>query len=273
MIAQIDSPAKPSPQQRIKELQKSVSASRLNCWQTCRLKFFFRYVLQIKKAKPAALFMGSMFHSVMQAWNLARWREGRVDAAKLKQQLDQDWQSEQSKEPVRWEEQEEPQSKQETWSMFETYLQHTPIALDEKPEAVEVSTEADLSHHGLPKLVGVIDLVRQGGRIVDFKTSSTTPNPEKVEHLHETQLSSYAVLYRDAVGRKEGGLELHHLVKLKTPKLVVNSFPPMTQNQEARLFRIMESYLNGLDNEDFIPSPSPMSCSCCEYFNECRRWS
>jgi len=147
------------------------------------------------------------------------------------------------------------------------------ISLDEKPEAVDVSMEADLSHHGLPKLIGIIDLVRKGGRIVDFKTSSTTPNPEKVEHLHETQLSSYAVLYRDAVGKKESGLELHHLVKLKTPKLVVSSFPPMTESQKTRLFRIMESYQEGVERRDWIPSPSPMTCACCEYFNECRKWS
>ena len=35
----------------VSTLQKTVSASRLNCWLQCRLKFFFRYVLKIAKPK------------------------------------------------------------------------------------------------------------------------------------------------------------------------------------------------------------------------------
>jgi putative RecB family exonuclease len=163
--------------------------------------------------------------------------------------------------------------KQTSWGLLEMYFRNTPIPIDEKPEAVEVPVEADLVKHGLPVLIGVIDLVRKAGRIVDFKTTGQTPNPDKANHLNEMQMSCYSVLYREAAGKTESGLELHHLVKLKTPKLVLTSMEPMTQAQETRLFRIMESYVNGLDRQDWIPSPSPMSCSCCEFFNECRRWS
>ena len=125
---------------------------------------------------------------------------------------------------------------------------------------------------GLPKLVGIIDLVRAGGRIVDFKTSGQTPDAEKVEHIHETQLSCYSVLYRDATGKKESGLELHHLVKLKKPKVVVTPLVPMTETRQARLFRAIESYLDGLARRDFVPSPG-LHCSRCEFFNECRDWN
>lgn len=65
-------------------------------------------------------------------------------------------------------------------------------------------------------LVGIIDLVRPGGKIVDFKTSSTTPQPDRSSHQNELQLTCYGVLYREATGVMESGFELHHLVKLKT---------------------------------------------------------
>jgi hypothetical protein len=39
----------------IETLQKTVSASRLNCWLSCRFKFFFRYVQQIPKPKTPPL--------------------------------------------------------------------------------------------------------------------------------------------------------------------------------------------------------------------------
>lgn len=69
----------------------------------------------------------------------------------------------------------------------------------------------------------------------------------------------------------ESSLQLHHLVKLRNPKIVVTHLPPMSVPQQTRLFRQMEAYLRGLDRRDFIPSPG-MQCSSCEFFNECRHW-
>ena len=119
---------------------------------------------------------------------------------------------------------------------------------------------------------GVLDLVRSGGRIVDFKTTGKTPDASSTAHQHEVQTSSYSLLYRDATGRKESGVELHHLVKLKQPKLIVTSMPPMTEQQQNRLFKQMESYVNGVQRGDYVPCPS-YTCAGCEFINECHKWS
>ena len=157
--------------------------------------------------------------------------------------------------------------------MLKTYFDQTPIPPNERPEGVEVEVEADLGKHGLTKLVGIIDLVRAGGRIVDFKTTGQTPSPDRAIHQNEVQLSCYAILYRDATGRREQKLELHHLVKLKTPKVAVTTIGPMLEYQQKKLFKLIESYLKGIAEEDFVPSPNPMSCACCEFYRECRSWS
>ena len=209
-------------------------------------------------------------HAILQAWNMARWK-GQAFSSELFQALfEKDWRDRQVRSAIQWDE-EENEHKDGTWKLLQMYFAETPIAANERPEAVEVPMEAQLPG-GLPKLVGIIDLVRSGGRIVDFKTSGQTPNAEKVEHLHETQLSCYSTLYRDATGKNESGLELHHLVKTKTPKVVVTPLAPMTEMQQAKLFRSIESYLDGLSRKDFVPSPG-LHCSSCEYFNECRRWN
>jgi len=117
-----------------------------------------------------------------------------------------------------------------------------------------VPVETDLHHHGLPTLIGVLDLV-QASKIIDYKTSGQTPNAEKVAHTTEVQTNIYAVLYRDATGKRENGIELHHLVKLKNPKLVITALEPMSGQQQTRLFRLLEAYVHGLDMRDFIPSP------------------
>jgi CRISPR/Cas system-associated exonuclease Cas4 (RecB family) len=266
-------PVRASGPELIPTLLQRVSASRLQTFHQCRLKFYFRYVLKLKKPKTAALHVGTSVHHVLQCWNRARWKRDLIDLEKLRVEFARAWVEDQTKEPVTWDRETPEASEMETaWSLVRTYLAQTPIPLEERPEAVEVAVEADLSSHGLPLLVGFIDLVRSGGRIVDYKTAGQTPNADRAEHLHELQLSCYGLLYRDATGQKEGGFELHHLVKLKTPKLVLSQMQPMSEQQESRLFRLIESYVTGVQRQDWVPNPNVMSCACCEYFNECRNW-
>ena len=259
--------AVPTHAEIIGHLQKEVSPSRLNLFLQCRLKFWFRYIAGLIKPKTAALHVGSAVHSVLKAWNKARWKSHPLALKELYDEFSKVW----AEDPVQWEPGEEDDEKKTGWRLVETYIRESKIPESLKPDAVEVSVEADLRQHGLPKLIGILDLV-QSGTIVDYKTSSQTPNAEKVAHTNEVQISSYAVLYREATGKRETGIELHHLVKLKNPKLVITTLEPMSEQQQTRLFHLMEAYVDGLDRRDFIPSPG-LQCMSCEFFNECRQWS
>ena len=263
--------AAPAPTEKeiIGHLQKKVSASRLTLFLQCRLKFFFRYVAGIVKAKTAALHVGSAVHAVLKAWNKARWKNQPLTLKELHDEFSKAW-ADVGDQSVRWETGEEAEEKQTGWRLVETYIRESNIPANSKPEAVEVPVETDLHQHGLPTLIGVLDLV-QAGKIIDYKTTGQTPNAEKVAHTNEVQTSIYAVLYREATGKRETGIELHHLVKLKNPKLVITALEPMSDQQHTRLFRLMEAYVHGLDVRDFIPSPG-LQCVGCEFFNECRAW-
>ena len=260
-----------SPAERLEYLRATISASRLACWAQCRLKFFFRYVLQLVTPPSPALHIGSVVHGVLQRWSLARWRHEDYGLESLEAEYQQQWAERQQDTVIPWKDNEESE-RSSAWNTLHHYLENSPIPAEECPEAVEVRAEADLSRHGLPTLIGFMDLVRPGGVIVDFKNTGKTPKSEQVLHQHETQLSCYGVLYRDATDQREGGFELHHLVRTKTPKVIVTEAPAMTDAQESRLFRSIESYLNGLDREDFVPSPG-FGCAACEYFDQCRRWT
>ena len=250
-------------------LTNVVSASRLNCFHTCRLKFYFRYVMEMVKPATAALFVGKAVHAALQQWSTARWRGQPHDAESLKAGFLMNWITGQEDAPVAWDAGEEDEQQEKAWSLVDMYLRDTPIPSEEKPEAVEVRVEADLAKHGLPSLVGIIDLVRPGGWIVDFKTSAATPNAEHVIHRNETQLTAYGILYEEATGKKEAGFQLHHLVKTKVPKLVVNEAPATTENQKTKFFRLIESFVDGVEREDYVPSPG-LQCAACEFFNACR---
>jgi CRISPR/Cas system-associated exonuclease Cas4 (RecB family) len=256
---------------RIEELQRTVSASRLGLWQQCRLKFYFKYVLQVQKPPTGARHIGRVVHSVLQAWNKARWRKEALVEARFRGVFDQQWAEEQKEVPIKWAGEEEKE-RSGAWALLSMYFAQTPIPAAEKPEAVEVPAEADLGSHGLPRLIGILDLVRSGGRIVDFKTAAKTPADETAIHVHETQTSCYSVLYRESTGNEESGVELHYLIKTKIPKLAVIELQPMSEKKQSRLFRNMEAYVEGVGRRDFVPSPGFLCCAC-EYFNECRRWT
>ncbi len=253
----------------VDELLRSVSASRLGTFQSCRLKFYFQYVQGLSSDKSPARLIGSAVHQVLRRWNLARWRKQPITTDHLRQEVASFWDAEAN---ANWNPIERQEHENQAWSLIDTYLAQTPIPPNESAEGVEVPVEADLTSIGLTRLVGILDLVRPGGKIVDFKTAAQTPN-DKAVHLHEGQLSVYGVLYRESTGKKESGFELHHLVKLKTPKLVVVTAPAMTEQQRTRLFKQIESYLAGVSRQDWVPAPNPMACACCEFFNDCRRWS
>ncbi len=253
----------------IDELKTTVSASRLNSWLRCRLHFYFKYVRRISKPPTTAAFVGKVIHAVLQQWNLARWKNEPFVLNHYRSVFEDHWLAEQNDMAIGWNGDEEEHSNS-AWNCLEQYFKHTPILADERPEAVEVPVEAEFDD--LPRLIGIIDLVRSGGRIVDFKTAAKTPDSRQVAHHHEVQASCYALLYRHCTGHKESDIELHHIVKTKVPKVIVTPLGPMTSLQEGRLYRLIESYLDGLDRRDFVPSPG-FQCAGCEFFEECRQWT
>lgn len=261
--------AEHSEKDLINELQQTVSASRLGLFLQCRLKWFFRYVLKLRKPKTPPLHLGSAVHTVLKSWNKARWLEQPLTLKQAHDAYTQAW-ADTSEGSVNWEPEEEEADKTTGWRLCETYLRESHVPADVKPDAVEVPVEADLRQHGLPKLRGILDLVQQR-QIIDYKTASSTPNAAKVAHANEIQISSYGILYRHNTGNHEEGIQLHHLVKTKNPKVVITTMPPMSQQQETRLYRQMEAYLDGLQQQHFIPSPG-MHCAGCEFFSECQAW-
>ena len=208
MNSLVDDPplaAPPTQADIIAQLQQSVSPSRLTLFQSCRLKFFFRHVLRLQKPKMAALHVGVAVHQVLRAWNRARWRQEIPSPHLMYAAYTAAWIAGQVDEPVDWESPvEEEEQKQVGWRLLDTFFRESTLRSTDKPDGVEVAVEADLSAHGLPRLVGVLDLV-QDGRIIDFKTASQTPSPEKAALLHATQVAAYSLLYRENTGKNGNG--------------------------------------------------------------------
>src|SRR5438874_4113291 len=93
----------PEGQRTIAELTRTVSASRLSTWQRCRLQFYFRYVAGIQKSPTPALHIGTTVHTVLQQWNLGRWRGRHLEAQELEDIFSRAWTVWQDGEQIDWE--------------------------------------------------------------------------------------------------------------------------------------------------------------------------
>jgi len=269
------------PPIRDDDVLKYISASRLKTWQTCRRQFFFRYVERIETPTAPALFVGQQVHEILRIWNWARWKGEPLDREQLQAGLDESWANGLAEAgtpiPIPWKKDgDEAKAKAQTWALLEAYFDEPPFDPAEKPEGVEVHVECGLgpgaNANGLPPLVGIIDLVRPGGKIIDFKTAARSPSPRIAALQHGTQLACYALLLRAATGETESGLELHHLIKTKVPKIIITKLGPMNPAQESHLFFLIDDYLEGIANERWVPSPG-QHCAWCDYAVECRAMS
>src|SRR5262245_12475717 len=86
------------------ELLATISASRLGTWLGCRLKFYFRYALGLTKSTTAARHVGSVTHSVLQQWSLARWRRAPLVGEMVEAVFEQAWSTANEGEQIKWDE-------------------------------------------------------------------------------------------------------------------------------------------------------------------------
>ncbi len=262
-------PGRPVPGNPEDGVLRYLSASRLKCWQSCRRQFYYRYVVRIETPTAPALFVGQAVHELLRLLNWKRWKDEPHDEAWLREELDRYWEREAPVARVAWKDAaEEEKDRAQAWSLVETYLAQCPVDPTEKPEGVEVQVECELGS-GRPPLVGILDLVRAGGMVTDYKTAARSPGEFMATLQHATQLACYALLYRASTDRTERGFQLIHLIKTKEPKIEVHSLGPMTPVQEAQLFFLIDDYLDGIAAERWIPSPG-QHCSWCDYADLCR---
>ena len=215
--------------------------------------------------------LGKIVHSALQQWNLWRWEKKRYTREELQSAFLTEWETELRNHPIVWKNETEQETlRNKAWDLITAYLDANIIDDDENIAGVEVRLEAKIDDD-LPPIIGIVDLVREGGRIVDFKTAAKSPTQNSIAHTHGTQLGIYAMLYRHCTGAKEGGIELHHLVKTKTPKIVVSEIPPMQDREIENVTKLMHTYVNAVKSEDYTASPSFL-CAGCEHLDRCKRW-
>ena len=249
---------------------ESVSASALQLYLACPLKYRFQYVDKVEKPwRAAALAFGTSVHAAVE-WFQKELMAGRSPHPEaVLAQFDADWYA-QNVEPLVFSDKDSRDSLHvKGHELLRLYLEQAngnqSVAVEQPFEVpvVDPETGEDL---GLT-LRGFLDLVEAGDVVVDLKTAARSIGVGDLErHL---QLSVYALGYLLLHGRIPT-LRLDMLLKTKVAKLE-RFTTSRSLSDLSWTARLLERAARAIEAGHFYPNPS-WRCGECEYFAHCQLW-
>ena len=248
-----------------------ISASQVNAYLACPLKYRFQYVDQIPRPwRVAAMSFGTSVHAAVEWFHRQRMGGGSPTAEQVERMFEADWYA-QNLEPLVFSDRESRDGLLEKGrAMLRLYVSEQESR--PSPAFVEQSFEVELHDPETGevfdlRLRGFIDLVEQDGTVVDLKTAGRSLEAGGLErHL---QLSCYALASLIATGSVPK-LRLDMLYKTVRPRLE-RLETSRTTTELAWTAQLIREVAIAIQTEHFYPNPS-WRCQECEYFAHCQRW-
>ncbi|MFA6348659.1 MAG: PD-(D/E)XK nuclease family protein [Candidatus Paceibacterota bacterium] len=249
-----------------------LSASQINVYLLCGLKYRFQYVDRLPKPfKSSGLAFGSVIHSTIDWFHKHRIEQRQVTLDQLYRILEADWYSQQCEEKIRFKDGEDASKLLVMARELLGLYYHSPLngmVQAELPFRVPLVNPLTGENLGAP-LDGFIDLIEANDTITEFKTSARSLDADSVDDL--LQLTTYSYAYRVLFGRDPQRLKVVNFVKTRTPKLNVLDAAARKPQDYARLFHLAKEVLRGIRSGIFFPRQS-FICNDCEYERPCGEW-
>ena len=252
------------------------SYSALNQFLKCPLQFWFERVLKLPRKKTSeAQVLGSSVHAALAVYHRNLRAGEPTPTHRLQEAFLASWDEESSRFDVLSEERRTHDDNVALGiSLIELYLKEEPpsnIVAVESPLLVPIINSAG-DYLEKPLLV-VPDLVtRQGDdslSVREIKTSGRAYSESEVAASLQPTCYGHAVHELTGI---EPTVEYTVLVKTRTPRLqkveAVRAIPDY-----HRLGDLIQAVERSIDAQSFFPVESPLNCSGCHFFRECRSWT
>ena len=256
------------------ERRDYLSYSAVRTFQSCPLKYRFRYVDGLPEAcTSSSLVFGSAIHAAIEAYFQARLVDDPLpDLDVLMASYRQYWQANQTV-PIQFGATDSPESCEQLAQRMLARFLASDLA---QPEGRIIGIEEELRGElvpGVPDLLGRVDLILETDDhvvIQDFKTARSAWSPDQAEESAE-QLLLYGDLVQRLVPGKDLKLRFAIITKAKEPKVQVldAAFDGERLDRTKQVFKTVWSAIKA---GHFYPSPSPMTCTGCGYRSACTAW-
>ncbi len=247
-----------------------VSASQINVYLMCPLKYRFAYVDQLPRPfKSVDLALGTAFHAAVEWWHKHRKNGCSPDADDVSRILAADLLA-QAEETLRFKAGKSLKDaislgKQLVTTYVKEYCGKTvhDTEVSFRVPLVDLDTGEELE---LP-LVGYFDLLEEDDTVVETKTAARAYDQLKI--LNHLQLTAYGYAYR-ILHEREANLRLDVVTKTKQPRM--QSVEVLRDKSDmVRFFHLVKSVTGAIHNRCFHPSHG-WQCSGCEFTEPCRKW-
>ncbi len=248
-----------------------LSASRINLYLQCGLKYQFQYIDQLPKPfKPSGLLFGSVVHSTIEWFQKKRKMGKQPTLEALYKILEADWFCQKLDTEIRYKEGEEENKLILMAKEMISLYYHSPldgVQDAEFPFRIPLVNSRTRDTLGVV-LEGSIDLIEEGEILTEFKTSAKSIDPQSADDL--LQLTIYSYAYRTLFKKEPKLMRLINFVKTKTPKMAILETGREEKDYD-RLFYLAREVLKGIRSKVFFPRQSFM-CKDCEYEGPCGEW-
>lgn len=253
-----------------------ISYSSLSTYQTCPLRYFFRYVADVpEEIVAASLAFGSAFHAGLE-FHFRALLAGD-EAPRLDTLLDvfQDaWQSNTEGRTVQFARTDDVNTIGQLADRMFRAFQDSDLA---NPAGTIIGVEEVLCGElvaGLPDLLARVDLIVETAdalEVTDFKTSRSAWSSDHVEDAGD-QLLLYSELAKTLSDGRPLRLGFGIVTKTKTPQVELHPIP-VDAHQVERTRRIVAQVWHAIQAGHIYPNPSPLNCATCPYRTACRAWA
>jgi putative RecB family exonuclease len=264
-----------APAKRLPEAFDHISYSAISTFQTCPLRFYFRYVAGLpEKVISSNLVMGSALHRAVQH-HFERLLIGdkTTDVDVLFDVFQEFWDSYADKTIAFGKGEDRNSLNQLAKKLLAAFLR-SDFA---QPKGVILAVEEELRGPIIPdcpEVLARVDLIVETANeliVSDFKTSRSSWSGFKVDDA-APQLLLYSELVKPMADAKPVKLAFAVLTKTKIPLLTIHNVP-LSQNQLERTKRVADRVWRAIQQGNFYPNPSPMNCGSCPFRKPCRAWT
>lgn len=255
---------------------EALSASAIQLYLTCSLKYRFQYVDRLPRLYTSvAQAFGTAIHAALN-WLHREKRAGRTPPlAEILQVFEADWYAQtetENRQEIRFDDETDRAVLCHKGKELLTQYYHLPtgrVRESEMPFTLPLVNPATGEVLDVP-IRGFMDLVEEDDVIVEFKAPQKAP--PITELPDNLQLSVYAYAYAKLFGKPPREIKKISLVKTKNPK-IDTQITGRDERDFERLFHISREMVKGVRAGVFLPSRGCWMCSDCEYRPDCDEWT
>ncbi len=250
------------------------SFSQLSQFLRCPLQYYFERVLKLERLyAPSVLVLGSSVHEALAEYHRHLKYNQPVPENHVQQVFLGTWQANEDRQPIQYKDKE---TKDELLAqgigLLELYMQEPPpqnIVAVEQAMMVPLFTS---SGECLEKpLMAVLDLLNRDAHglvVSEYKTSARRFGESETET--RLQATAYSHAIQQYFGEKPG---IRYVILVKTKKPAIQIVETVRDDADAaRLGDLIQTVERAIDAEAFYPNESPMNCSGCQFYRQCRSW-